>query len=194
MKTFSFKNQAFVFLLLVSLCSSEHGAPALVRSGVAAVAEDNGVNVTRGSSLRRAAGTTLEVPRVLKTKKKRPKAANSNKEKVPKAANSNKEKVPKAANSNKEKVPKAANSKKAKSAVTTSHSSSQPSSQPSSQATEVCATIITQKDALLALKEGLINNDASKLADWDSNTDPCNDAWTGITCDCGDVTIIEMCK
>ena len=171
---FPFKIQAFVFLLLVSLCSSEHaGAP--LRSGVA-VADDGVLVKGRTSLLRRATSTTLEqLSRVLKKKNK---------------------------------VPKAAKSKKAKSAVTTpqepssqpasSNSSSQPaSSNSSSQPTEACAAIntSTQKDALLALKEGLINNDALKLANWDINTDPCADAWTGITCgDCDEVTTINVSK
>ena len=85
-------------------------------------------------------------------------------------------------NKNKNKVPKAAKSKKAKSAVT-----SQPSGDP-------CATISTQKDALLALKNGLIGTNTTKLADWDSNTDPCADTWTGIDCDCGNVTSIDVGK
>jgi len=175
---FSFKNLLLAsnFLLLGSLCcSSEPDAP--LRSGVA-VADDGRVLVRGGTSSLRPPrggdGTILKVPpRVLKKKKK---------QKVPKAA----------------KPPKGG--KKVKSAVTpqpSSQSSSQPSSsQPSSsQPTEVCATINNQKDALLALKEGLINNDASKLTDWVTTTDPCTGAWTGITCDGrSDVTGIDVCE
>ena len=170
---FSFKIQASVFLLFGSLCSSaEHGGAPL-RSGVAVA--DDGVLVKGGTSLRPRASSILKVHRVLNKKKK---------QKVPKAA----------------KPPKGG--KKAKSAVTpqpSSQSSSQPtatvspSSQPSSQPTEACAAITTQKDALLALKEGFAND----ILGWDINTDPCDgDApWTGITCDSdGKVTSINLCK
>jgi len=58
----------------------------------------------------------------------------------------------------------------------------------------ICAAITNQKDALLALKEGLINNDASKLTDWVTTTDPCTGEWTKITCDGGKVTGIDLCK
>ena len=149
MKKFSFNLLVFVLLLLVSLCSSEHGGAPL-RSGVA-VAEDNGVHVKGGSSLRRAIAT-LKLPRALKKKQKAPKAANSNKVKVPKAAKS--------------KRPKSVHA---------------------------CASIITQKDALLALKAGFTNGDTA-LADWVSTTDPCDDTWTGITCSGSDVTEIEVGK
>jgi len=153
---FSFKNLllASVFLLLGSLCSSEHG-DAPLRSGVAAVADD-GVLVRGGTSLRRAIAT-LKVPRFLKKKQNK-------KQKVPKAA----------------KSPKGG--KKAK--------SSQPSSQPT---IDQCTVIDTQKDALLALKEGFINGD-TELADWVSTTDPCDDTWTGITCSDSDVTEIDLGK
>ena len=171
MKMFSFKIQASVFLLLGSLCSSEEYGGAPLRSGVAVA--DNGVLVKGGTSLRPRASSILKVHRVLKKK---------NKQKVPKAA----------------KPPKGG--KKVKSAVTpqpSSQSSSQPTAtvSPSSQPTEACAAITTQKDALLALKEGLINNDASKLTDWVTTTDPCTNAWTGITCDSdGKVTSIYLRK
>ena len=173
MKMFSFKILASVSLLLGSLCPSEHGGAPL-RSGVAVA--DNGVLARGGTSLRRASTSTLKDPRVLNKKKK---------QKVPKAA----------------KPPKGG--KKAKSAVTpqpSSQSSSQPtatvspSSQPSSQTTEACAAITTQKDALLALKEGFTNGDTA-LASWVTTTDPCTDEWTGITCDSdGKVTSIDLCK
>jgi len=147
MKMFSFEIQAFVFLLLMSLCSSEHGGAAPLRSGVAEA--DDGVLVRGGTSLRRAS-TILKFPRVLKKKRK--------KQKVPKAAKSKKEKVPKAAKSKKTNAP--------------------------------CAAITNQKDALLALKEGFAND-----IGWDINTDPCTDAWTGITCDSDSkVTKIDLGK
>jgi hypothetical protein len=154
---FSFKNLllASVFLLLGSLCSSEHG-DAPLRSGVAAVADD-GVLVRGGTSLRRAS-TILDFPRVLRLKNKK------KKQKVPKAA----------------KSPKGG--KKAK--------SSQPSSQPT---IDQCTVIDTQKDALLALKEGFINGD-TELADWVSTTDPCDDTWFGITCSGSDVMEIDVGK
>ena len=172
---FSFKVQASVFLLLVSLCSSEEHGGAPLRSGVAVA--DDGVLVKGGTSLRPRASSILKVHRVLNKKKK---------QKVPKAA----------------KPPKGG--KKAKSAVTpqpSSQSSSQPtatvspSSQPSSQPTEACAAITTQKDALLALKEGFTNGDTA-LASWVTTTDPCTGPWTGITCDSSDgkVTSINLCK
>ena len=133
---FSFEIQAFVFLLLMSLCSSEHGGAAPLRSGVAEA--DDGVLVRGGTSLRRAS-TILKFPRVLKKKRK--------KQKVPKAAKSKKTNAP-------------------------------------------CAAITNQKDALLALKEGFAND-----IGWDINTDPCTDAWTGITCDSDSkVTKIDLGK
>jgi hypothetical protein len=46
-----------------------------------------------------------------------------------------------------------------------------------------CAVIDTQKDALLALKAGLIGADSNGLADWYFGTDPCADGWGGIICD-----------
>ena len=46
-----------------------------------------------------------------------------------------------------------------------------------------CAVIDTQKDALLALKAGLIGADSNGLADWYFWTDPCADGWGGIICD-----------
>ena len=178
---FSFEIQAFVFLLLMSLCSSEHGGAAPLRSGVAEA--DDGVLVRGGTSLRRAS-TILKFPRVLKKKRK--------KQKVPKVAKSKKEKVPKAAKSKKEKVPKAAKSKKTNAPTpgsTNAVTTPQPSSSP--QPTEACAAITNQKDALLALKEGFAND-----IGWDINTDPCTGLWTGITCDSdGKVTrSINLCK
>jgi hypothetical protein len=162
MKMFSFKIQASVFLLLVSLCSSEEHGGAPLRSGVTEA--DDGVLVKGGTSLR-LSSAILKVPRVLNNNNNN---NNNNKKKK-------KKKVPKAA-----KPPKGG--KKAKSAVTP-----RPSSQPS------CATITSQKDALLALKEGLVGNDTTKLVNWDSNTDPCDgDAWTGITCSSSDVTEINV--
>ena len=165
---FSFKNLLLAsnFLLLGSLCcSSEPDAP--LRSGVA-VADDGRVLVRGGtSSLRppRGDGTILKVPPRVLKKKK------------------------------KQKVPKAAKPPKGGKKVTPQPSSQSSSHQPSSQPTEVCATINNQKDALLALKEGLINNDASKLTDWVTTTDPCTGAWTGITCDGrSDVTGIDVCE
>ena len=59
---------------------------------------------------------------------------------------------------------------------------------------DLCAAIITQKDALLALKTGLIDSDTTKLADWVNTTDPCADEWSGITCSGSDVTEITLCK
>jgi hypothetical protein len=90
----------------------------------------------------------------------------------------------------KQKNSKAAKSPKGGNAVTF-----QPSSQPSSpQPSSPCTVIVTQKDALLALKEGFINGD-TELADWDSNTDPCAPtSWTGITCSGSDVTEIDVGK
>ena len=75
--------------------------------------------------------------------------------------------------------------------------SMEPSQGPSSSPAgcSLCTAITNQKDALLALKEGLINNDASKLTDWDTTTDPCTNAWTGIWCDSdGKVTGIDLRK
>jgi hypothetical protein len=61
-------------------------------------------------------------------------------------------------------------------------------------AKDPCAAITTQKDALLALKEGFTNGD-TELADWVSTTDPCDGPWEGITCDSdGKVTSINLCK
>jgi hypothetical protein len=62
--------------------------------------------------------------------------------------------------------------------------------------TTACDVIDTHKDALLALKEGLIGNYTNnRLADWDNNTDPCADMWAGITCnDSCDVTQINVGK
>jgi hypothetical protein len=79
----------------------------------------------------------------------------------------------------KQKNSKAAKSPKGGNAVTFQHP---------------CTVIVTQKDALLALKEGFINGD-TELADWDSNTDPCAPtSWTGITCSGSDVTEIDVGK
>jgi hypothetical protein len=71
-----------------------------------------------------------------------------------------------------------------------------PSESPSSQPTDdPCASVSTQKDVLLDfLKVGLINGDTSKLTDWDSSTDPCDDSWDGITCEEGEVTQIQLSK
>jgi len=72
MKKFSFNLLAPIcLLLLVSLCSSEPGAPPPLRSDVALA--DDGVVY----SLRRRANssTTLDFPRVLKKKKKKAKSA-----------------------------------------------------------------------------------------------------------------------
>ena len=70
--------------------------------------------------------------------------------------------------------------------------SMEPSQGPSSSPAgcSLCAAITNQKDALLALKKGLTND-----IGWDSNTDPCTNAWTGITCDSDDkVTGIDLRK
>jgi len=71
--------------------------------------------------------------------------------------------------------------------------SMEPSQGPSSSPAgcSLCAAITNQKDALLALKEGFTND----IGWWDSNTDPCTGAWTGIWCDSdGKVTGIDLCK
>ena len=94
----------------------------------------------------------------------------------------------------KQKNSKAAKSPKGGNAVTFQPSSQPSSPQPSSQPTiDPCTVIVTQKDALLALKEGFINGD-TELADWVSTTDPCDDTWTGITCSGSDVTEIDVGK
>jgi len=62
-----------------------------------------------------------------------------------------------------------------------------PSSQPTND--PACAT---QKDVLLAFKEGIIGNDSSKLTNWISTTDPCDDAWEAIVCVGGEVTQINL--
>jgi Leucine-rich repeat (LRR) protein len=167
MKKFSFNLLVFVFLLLVSFCSSGESGGTPLRSGVAAVAEDDGVQKVKGGTSLRRAGTALKVPRVLKKKKKRPKAAKSKKAKSAVLT------TPQPSS------PGSTN------AVTTPQPSSQPTNGPP------CAVITNQKDALLALAAGFTNGD-TVLADWDSSTDPCTDTWTGITCDGSDVTEISL--
>lgn len=59
-----------------------------------------------------------------------------------------------------------------------------------------CASIITQKDALLALKDGFENGD-TVLIDWGSDTDPCDENtsnWSYITCVSDKVTVISLCR
>ena len=58
-----------------------------------------------------------------------------------------------------------------------------PSSAAKTTDDPACAVIDTQKDALLALKAGLIGADSNGLADWYFWTDPCADGWGGIICD-----------
>ena len=98
------------------------------------------------------------------------------------------------------KKPKGGNhkdSKSAKGSSATLSPSPQPSPQESSQPTDPCASIITQKDALLALKAGFTNGN-DKLSEWSSDTEPCNgdtSNWGAtITCISGEVTIISFSK
>jgi len=81
----------------------------------------------------------------------------------------------------KKKVPKAAKSKRTKAAK----------SEKSPKSVHACASIITQKDSLLALKAGFTNGGAV-LTDWVSTTDPCDVPWNGITCDGDKVTQITL--
>jgi len=101
----------------------------------------------------------------------------------------------------KTKVPKSA--KEAVVPLGTASPSSSPSSSPTSpqptQAPTVDPACITQKSALLALKDGLINGDTTKLSDWDSAQDPCDSGSTSnwgdtIECTGGAVTRIDLSK
>ena len=134
--------------------------------------------------------TIPDIPRVLKKAKgtaKEPKAPKSTKKpKVPKGAAAP-GKEPKSAKGSGTAVTASP------SAQTTSQTTSQPSLS-SPPTVDPCADISSQKEALLALKAGFNNGDAI-YSDWDSTTDPCDNLWTGITCNgSGEVITIDLRK
>ena len=85
-------------------------------------------------------------------------------------------------------------SKSAKGSASSSPPTSQESSQPSD---DPCASISTEKDALLALKAGFTNGE-DQLSDWIDSTDPCTGDTSNwgdhITCSGGEVTEIDLGK
>jgi len=200
MKVSSFANVLLPFAIAILVAhgsfffaAAENVSPRLVVTATAPDQEHPHILVKDTPS---STSRALKKKRDNDKKKKHPKVQKSVKAmltvsptKIPKSA---KAKVPKSV---KEMVTSSPSSQLTVAKVSTS---SQPTAQPSSSPQPSSSSQPTndpQKDALLALKEGLINNDASKLADWVSTTDPCDNAWTGITCNgSSDVTIINVCK